>query len=403
MKSPARLAGLLAAGLTLSLGLAVAQTGPVPNNTPPPAAIDELPVPPPPAVNAKAWILMDYASGNVLAGQNYDAQVEPASITKVMTSYVVAAELKAGKVKREDQVMMTENAWRKGGAGTEGSYSGFEVNKTAPLIEMEKGMVVQSGNDAAIALAEHIAGSEDAFASLMNAYAARIGLKHTHWANPDGLPAEGHYTTAHDLALLGRALIHDYPESYSLNKIKEYTVGPITQSNRNRLLWRDPSVDGIKTGHTATAGYCLMGSAQRGDQRLISVVMGEPSEPNRVDDSQALLNWGFRFFETHKLYDAGKQVAVQKVWKGKEDQVRLGLSEPMMVTLPRGRYQQLKPVMDVPKQLVGPIAKGQKIGSVRVMLGNQVLAQRPLIALDAVEEAGFFKRLWHELLMWWNS
>ncbi|MGY3266699.1 D-alanyl-D-alanine carboxypeptidase family protein [Lysobacter sp. HA35] len=403
MKSPARLAGLLAAGLTLSLGLAVAQTGPVPNNTPPPAAIDELPVPPPPAVNAKAWILMDYASGNVLAGQNYDAQVEPASITKVMTSYVVAAELKAGKVKRDDQVMMTENAWRKGGAGTEGSYSGFEVNKTAPLIEMEKGMVVQSGNDAAIALAEHIAGSEDAFASLMNAYAARIGLKHTHWANPDGLPAEGHYTTAHDLALLGRALIHDYPESYSLNKIKEYTVGPITQSNRNRLLWRDPSVDGIKTGHTATAGYCLMGSAQRGDQRLISVVMGEPSEPNRVDDSQALLNWGFRFFETHKLYDAGKQVAVQKVWKGKEDQVRLGLAEPMMVTLPRGRYQQLKPVMDVPKQLVGPIAKGQKIGSVRVMLGNQVLALRPLIALDAVEEAGFFKRLWHELLMWWNS
>ncbi|TZF88946.1 D-alanyl-D-alanine carboxypeptidase family protein [Cognatilysobacter lacus] len=402
MKFPAPLKGLLAAGLTLTLGLAVAQTGPAPNNQPPPA-VDELPIPPPPLVQAKAWVVIDYASGNILAGQNYDTQVEPASITKVMTSYVVAAELKAGKVKRDDPVMMTENAWRKGGAGTEGSYSGFEVNKTAPLIEMEKGMVVQSGNDAAIALAEHIAGSEDAFASLMNAYAKRIGLKHTHWMNPDGLPAEGHYTTAHDLALLGRALIHDYPESYSLNKIKEYTVGPITQTNRNRLLWRDPSVDGIKTGHTATAGFCLMASAQRGDQRLISVVMGEPSEPLRVDDSQALLNWGFRFFETHKLFDAGKQVAKMKVWKGAQNEVRLGLAEPMLVTLPRGRYQQLKPVMDVPKSLVAPIAKGQKIGMVRVMLGGKVLAERPLVALDAIDQGGFFKRLWDELLMWWNS
>jgi D-alanyl-D-alanine carboxypeptidase (penicillin-binding protein 5/6) len=403
MKSPARLAAVLAAGLTLTLGVALAQSGPAPNNQPPPVAIDELPIPPPPTVDAKAWILIDYASGNVLAGQNYDTPVEPASITKVMTSYVVAAELKAGKVKRDDPVMMTENAWRKGGAGTEGSYSGFEVNKTAPLIEMEKGMVVQSGNDAAIALAEHIAGSEDAFAALMNQYAKRIGLKQTHWMNPDGLPAEGHMTTAHDLALLGRALIHDFPESYALNKIKEYTVGPITQTNRNRLLWRDASVDGIKTGHTASAGFCLMASAQRGDQRLISVVMGEPTEPKRVDDSQALLNWGFRFFETHKLYDASKAISTQKVWKGQQNEVRLGLSEPMLVTLPRGRYQQLKPVMDVPKSLVAPIRKGQQIGTVRVMLGGKVLAQRPLIALDGVEEAGFFKRLWHELLMWWNS
>jgi D-alanyl-D-alanine carboxypeptidase (penicillin-binding protein 5/6) len=237
----------------------------------------------------------------------------------------------------------------------------------------------------------------------MNQYAKRIGLKQTHWMNPDGLPADGHITTAHDLALLGRALIRDFPESYSLNKIKEYTVGPITQSNRNRLLWRDPSVDGIKTGHTASAGYCLMASAKRGDQRLISVVMGSTSEKQRADDSQALLNWGFRFFETHKLYDAGKQVAQLKVWKGQQGQARLGLAEPMMVTLPRGRYAQLKPVMDVPKSLVAPIAKGQKIGTVRVMLGGKVLAQRPLVALDGVEQAGFFKRLWDELLMWWNS
>lgn len=404
MKMSLRLAGLASvACLTAMLGLAVAQTAPTPAAAATRPASEALPVPPPPKPVAKAWVLMDFASGNVLAGENIDMPVEPASITKVMTSYVIAAELKGGKIKRDDQVMMTENAWRSGGAGTDGSYSGFEVNKPAPLEMMEKGMVVQSGNDAAIALAEHVAGSEQAFAALMNQYAKRIGLKNTHWVNPHGLPAEGHVSTARDLALLGRALIRDFPEAYSYNKIKEFTVGPITQSNRNRLLWRDPSVDGIKTGHTNAAGYCLMASAQRGDQRLISVVMGSTSDDQRTNDSQALLNWGFRFFETHQLYPAGKQVAVQKVWKGAQDQVRLGLAQPLLVTLPRGRYQQLKPVMDVPATLVAPVAKGQRIGTVRVMLDGKVLVQRPLVALDAVEEAGFFKRLWHELLMWWNS
>lgn len=404
MKMSTRFAGLLtAASLTLTLGLAVAQDAPTPAAAAARPASDSLPVPPPPKPVAKAWVLMDATSGNVLAGENIDTPVEPASITKVMTSYVIAAELKGGKIKRDDPVMMTENAWRSGGAGTDGSYSGFEVNKTAPLEMMEKGMVVQSGNDAAIALAEHTAGSEQAFAALMNQYAKRIGLKNTTWVNPHGLPAEGHISTARDLALLGRALIRDFPEAYSYNKIKEFTVGPITQSNRNRLLWRDPSIDGIKTGHTGAAGYCLMASGKRGDQRLISVVMGSTSDDQRTNDSQALLNWGFRFFETHKLYDANKQVAVQKVWKGAQDQVRLGLAQPLLVTLPRGRYPQLKPVMDVPASLVGPVAKGQKIGSVKVMLDGKVLAERPLVALEAVEEAGFFKRLWHELLMWWNS
>ena len=313
--------------------------------TPQPAALsDALPIPPPPAPKTSAaWILMDFATGQVLAGENYDKRHEPASITKVMTSYVVAAEMAAGKVHADDPVMMSEHAWREGGAGTEGSYSGFPVNKTAPLVEMEKGMVVQSGNDAAIALAEHVAGSEDAFASLMNAYAARIGMKDSHFVNPHGLSAEGHYSTAHDLALLGRALIRDFPVAYSYNKIKEFTVGPITQPNRNLLLWRDPSVDGIKTGHTDNAGYCLMASAKRGDQRLISVVLGDTSENQRAVDSQALLNWGFRFFETHKLYDAGKAIAKQKVWKGAVDEVQLGLAEPMLVSMPRGKYAQLKP------------------------------------------------------------
>ncbi|BAV96228.1 D-alanyl-D-alanine carboxypeptidase family protein [Lysobacter enzymogenes] len=368
-----------------------------------PPASDALPVPPPPQIAGTAWVLMDAASGNILASHEPDMRVEPASITKVMTSYVIAAEMAGGKVKDTDQVMMTENAWRKGGAATDGSYSGFAVNQTAPLVEMEKGMVVQSGNDAAIALAEHVAGSEDAFAALMNQYAARIGLKNSHFMNPHGLSQENHYSTAHDLALLGRALIHDFPTAYSYNKIKELKVGPITQPNRNLLLWRDSSVDGIKTGHHSKAGYCLMASAQRGDQRLISVVMGSTSEAQRATDSQALLNWGFRFFETHKLYDAGKAIAKQKVWKGQSAEVQLGVAEPLLVTVQRGKYPQLKPSMDVPKTLVAPIKKGQAIGSVKVMLDGKVVAQRPLVALAAVEEGGFFKRLWDEFWMWWES
>ena len=397
---------VLATLATFAVGLALAQS-PQPATPQPaaaqPAASDALPVPPPPEVTGTAWVLMDAASGNVLAGENYDEQLEPASITKVMTSYVIAAEMAAGKVSRDDQVMMTENAWRTGGAGTDGSYSGFEVNQSAPLLEMEKGMVVQSGNDAAIALAEHVAGSEQAFAALMNQYAQRIGMEKSHFVNATGLPGEGHITTARDLALLGRALIHDYPEAYSYNKIKEFTVGDITQPNRNVLLWRDASVDGIKTGHTAAAGYCLMASAKRGDQRLISVVMGSTSESQRARDSQALLNWGFRFYETHEMYKAGAQVAQQKVWKGQENEVRLGLAEPLLVTVPRGRYEQLKPMMDVPATLVAPIERGQAIGTVKVMLDDKVIAQRPLVAIDGIEQAGFFKRLWHELLMWWHS
>ena len=393
----------IAAVATSALGFAFAQTPAAPRPAAPAALSDSLPVPPPPKIAGKAWLLMDYATGQVLAGENADMRVEPASITKVMTSYVVAAEMKSGKVKGTDQVMMSEHAWREGGAGTEGSYSGFEVNKTAPLLEMEKGMVVQSGNDAAIALAEHVAGSEDAFASLMNAYAARIGMKASHFVNPHGLSAPEHYSTARDLALLGRAMIRDFPEAYAFNKIKEYTVGPITQRNRNLLLWRDPSVDGIKTGHHSGAGYCLMASAMRGDQRLVSVVMGSTSENQRAVDSQALLNWGFRFFETHRLYDANKAISKQKVWKGAADEVQLGVAEPMLVSTQRGKYAQLKPSMEIPKTLVAPIAKGQAIGTVKVVLDGKVVAQRPLVALNAVEEGGFFKRMWDELMMWWNS
>jgi len=393
---------------TLLVGTALAQIAPAqpaahaspkPAVAPPPLAAPPAPKP----VSAKAWLLMDDATGKILAGENVDARLEPASITKVMTSYVLGAELAAGRIKASDSVTMTENAWRTGGAGTDGSYSGFEVNKSAPLTEMVKGMAIQSGNDAAIALAEHTAGSEAAFADLMNQYAARLGLKNTRFANATGLSAPNHYSTAHDLALLGRALIRDYPEEYAYNKVREFTVGPITQRNRNLLLWRDETVDGIKTGHHSGAGYCLLSSAKRGDQRLIAVVMGAASEEERAVDSLALLNWGFRFHETHRLYQADTAIATHKVWKGKADEVKLGVAVPLLVSTPRGRYADLKPQMDVPKVLQAPIKAGAVIGTVRVMLDGQVVVQAPLIAVEGVPEAGFFKRLWHELLMWWDS
>jgi serine-type D-Ala-D-Ala carboxypeptidase (penicillin-binding protein 5/6) len=341
---------IASACLVWMTGMVLAQVPAVPSAAkpaPPPLTIPDAPKP----VTAKAWLVMDDATGKVLAGENIDMRLEPASITKVMTSYVIAAELKAGRIKPTDKVRMSENAWRTGGAATEGSYSGFEVNKTADLTEMVKGMVVQSGNDAAIALAEHTAGSEAAFATLMNDYAKRLGMKNSRFMNSHGLAAEGHYSSAHDLAILGRALIRDFPVEYSYNRIREFTVGPITQRNRNLLLWRDESVDGIKTGHLSTAGYCLMSSAKRGDQRLISVVMGAKSEEERAVDSLALLNWGFRFYETHRLYQGDVAIATHKVWKGTADTVKLGLRQPLLVSTPRGRYADLKPQIDVPKTL----------------------------------------------------
>ena len=393
----------LALATTVAVGLVSAQT-PAPAPSAPAAATAPVAVPAAPKpVQSSAWLVMDAASGQILAGENVDERVEPASITKVMTSYVIAAEIAGGKVKPDDQVLMSERAWREGGARTDGSFSGFPVNQRAPLIDMEKGMAVQSGNDAAIALAEHVAGTQEAFADLMNSYAARIGMKSSHFVNAHGLSAPEHYSTAHDLALLGRAFIRDYPEAYAYNSIKELTVNGITQPNRNLLLWRDSTVDGIKTGHHSGAGYCLMSSAKRGDQRLVAVVMGSTSERQRADDSLALLNWGFRFYETHKLYEPGKAVAQLKIWKGKADHVQLAVTEPLLVSVPRGRYTELKPSMEVPRSLVAPIAAGQAVGTVKVTLDGQVVAQAPLVASAAVEEAGFFKRLWDAFWMWWDS
>jgi len=396
-------AGAVALAAVLAAGLVSAQApAPTPAPVAGPAAPVAVPQAPKPSTSS-AWLVMDYASGQVLAGENIDERVEPASITKVMTSYVIAAEIANGRVKADDQVLMSERAWREGGARTDGSFSGFPVNQRAPLHDMEVGMAVQSGNDAAIALAEHVAGSQEAFAELMNSYAARIGMKNSHFVNAHGLSAPEHYSTAHDLALLGRAFIRDYPQAYGYNKIKEFTVNGITQPNRNLLLWRDASVDGIKTGHHSKAGYCLMSSAQRGEQRLVAVVMGGASERQRADDSMALLNWGFRFYETHRLYEPGKLVAPLKVWKGKADQVQLGVAEPLLVSVPRGRYADLKPTMEVPRSLVAPVAAGQQVGMVKISLDGEVVAHAPLVAVAAVEEAGFFKRLWDAFWMWWES
>ena len=407
MRFPRILAATLSAAL-VTVAAAQNPTLPQPGQ---PAPVAAMPVPPAPVPSgAKAWLLMDYDTGQVLAGETIHARNEPASITKVMTSYVVAAEQKNGKIRSDDLVTISERAWREGGAGTEGSFSGFELNSRVKLSDIEKGLSVQSGNDAAIALAEHAAGSVESFASLMNSYSARLGMKNTNWENPHGLPSPNHYTSAYDLALLGRAMIRDFPEIYAYNAIKQYTVGSITQHNRNGLLWREGSgVDGIKTGHTSSAGYCLLASAKRGDQRFVSIVMGIDAKSQgegfrlRETGNLNLLEWGFRFFESHRLYGANQKVATQKVWKGKINQLELGLSAPLVISVERGRYSQLKPVMDVPKTLEAPIKKGQAIGTLRVTLDGKPIATRPLVALQAVEEANIFKRLWHAFLMWWES
>jgi D-alanyl-D-alanine carboxypeptidase (penicillin-binding protein 5/6) len=398
----------LAAIGAAAVAVATAQT---PAPQPDVAAPAVMPVPPAPVpTGAKSWLLMDYGTGQILAGENIDERREPASLTKVMTSYVAAAESQTGKVKPDDMVTISERAWREGGAGTEGSFSGFELNSQVKFSDIEKGMSIQSGNDAAIAIAEHVAGSEEAFAALMNSYAKRLGMTNSHFVNAHGLPDPDQYSTARDLAILGRAMIKNFPETYAYNSIKEFTVGTITQHNRNSLLWREGSgVDGIKTGHTSGAGYCLLASAKRGEQRFISIVMGIESKSRsegfrlRENGNLSLLEWGFRFFESHTLYGADATVATHKVWRGSVDEVALGLGAPLTISVERGRYSQLKPAMDIPKTLIAPIKKGQVIGKLRVSLDGKVIAERPLVAMSEVPEGNFFKRIWNDAQMWWES
>jgi D-alanyl-D-alanine carboxypeptidase (penicillin-binding protein 5/6) len=391
------------AAALLVIGAASAQQTPP---TPPPVprpVVPEVPVPPPPDVDGQAWVLMDYATGQILASKALDERVEPASITKIMTDYVVSAEVANGKVHMDDQVFISENAWRGGGAGTDGSTSFLKVNSKVPLKDLLYGLIIQSGNDAAIALAEHTAGSEQAFAGLMNAYAKQLGMVNTHFSNASGYPVADHYTTAHDIALLSRALIHDFPEDYAISAIKEFQWNGITQHNRNTLLWRDPSVDGIKTGHTAAAGYCLAASAKQGEARMIAIVMHASSEKARADSALSLLNYGFRFYETHKLYDASKPLATPKLWKGAENQLPIGVSENVLVTVKRGDYDKLKASMDIPATLIAPFKKGQQVGTLRVTLDGQPVETLPLVALAEAPEGGFFARLWDSLMLWFHS
>ncbi len=354
-------------------------------------------IPSPPKLAAKSYVLMDFNSGRFIVENKPDERMDPASLTKIMTAYVIFSELKNNNIQSDDQVYISEKAWR-----TEGSRMFVEVDKTVPLAELLKGLVIQSGNDASVALAEHVAGSEEAFASLMNKHAKRLGMNNTHFVNATGLPDKEHFTTAHDLALLAQALIRDFPEQYKLNSEKEYRYNGITQYNRNKLLWRDASVDGVKTGHTKAAGYCLVASAKRDGMRLISVVMNTTSEKARATESQKLLKYGFRFFSTHQLYEANKPLTKLPVWKGESDELPLGLTKPLYVTIPRGEYDNLKATMKVDETVVAPVAPGRELGTVNVVLDGKQIAQQPLISLKAVAEGGLFTRIRDSILMFFQ-
>jgi len=356
-----------------------------------------LPIPKAPSSGAKSFIVQDFASGRILAENNADQPVEPASITKLMTAYVIFNELQAGNIALSDMVTISEKAWR-----TPGSRMFVEVNKQVAVEDLLQGMIVQSGNDATVALAEFIAGSEETFAALMNRHAEEIGMTGSHFLNSTGLPDENHYMTAKDIARLAALLIRKYPEYYNWYSQKEYTFNEITQYNRNKLLWRDESVDGLKTGFTDSAGYCLVTSASKDGMRLITVVLGTESANARVDASQALLNYGFRFFETHKLYDAGTRLTTSRIWKGSTGTVPLGLDEALYVTIPRGQYKSLDASMSIDDLIMAPVSEGQALGTVLVKLSDEVVADQPLVSLQSIGEGSFWQRISDEALLYFE-
>ena len=345
-----------------------------------------LPVPAPPEVAAKNYLLIDFASGKVLAEKNADEQIEPASITKLMTAYVVYKEMDEGRLNMDDMVDISEKAWRMGG-----SRMYLEVNSRVSVYDLMKGLIIQSGNDASVALAEHIAGTEATFVQLMNQYAKELGMDNTNFENCTGWPDKKHLTSARDIAKLSVAIIRDFPEHYAWYSEKEYTYNDIKQYNRNKLLWRDETVDGLKTGHTESAGYCLVSSALRSDMRVVSVVLGTDSEKSRASVSQAVLNYGFRFFESHTLYDEGEVLSRPRIWKGEFETLTVGLSQALAITIPRGAYDKLDATMDIDKDIQAPISKGQPVGVVKVSLDGNVLESVPLVALENVAEGSLFQ------------
>jgi D-alanyl-D-alanine carboxypeptidase (penicillin-binding protein 5/6) len=355
------------------------------------------PVPKAPAIGAKSYLLQDFHSGQSIAEQNADQPMEPASITKLMTAYVVFTEIRNGSLALSDKVRISEKAWR-----TQGSRMFVEVNTQVEVADLLKGMIIQSGNDATVALAEHIAGTEQSFAGLMNHHAKELGLTHSNFMNSTGLPDKEHYTTAYDIARIAHALIDEFPEYYQWYSEREFTFNDITQYNRNKLLWRDESVDGVKTGHTDSAGYCLVTSAERDSMRLISVVLGTKSEEARADATQSLLNYGFRFFETHKLYDADNKLTTARVWKGATESVDLGLDKTLYVTIPRGEYKSLDAAMQLQDQIIAPVSLGQTLGHVVVRLADKLVSEKDLIALRAVDEGTFWQRIVDEAMLYFE-
>ena len=352
-------------------------------------------VAPPPAIAAKSYLLLDFHSRQILATQKADERFEPASLTKLMTAYLTFSALKQKKIEPTQVVPVSQRAWK-----AEGSRMFIDLRKPVTVDELIRGMIVQSGNDACVALAELIAGSEEAFAQVMTKEAQRLGMQNTHFMNATGLPHPQHYSSALDLALLASAIIRDFPEYHPLYSMKEYRYNNITQANRNRLLWSDPTVDGMKTGFTEAAGYCLVASSKRGPRRLMSVLLGSTSESTRAQESQKLLNWGFQFFDAVKLYDKGQAVKAIAVWKGAAPEVKAGFPYEMYITIPKGQADKVKADLLAQQPLVAPVSQGQKIGVMRVTLDGKAIGEYPVVALESVAVAGIFGRAWDTLRLW---
>ncbi|MBA3903340.1 MAG: peptidase [Rhodocyclaceae bacterium] len=350
-----------------------------------------------PTVAARSWLLIDYATGQALAGYNPDERVEPASLTKLMTAYLVFSALKQKALQPDQAVPVSERAWK-----TQGSRMFIEPKRPVSVDELLHGMIVQSGNDACVALAEAVAGAEENFVQMMNREAQRLGLKNTHFANSTGLSDPQHYSTARDLGALAAALIRDFPEYYPLYAIREYSYNRITQPNRNRLLWLDPNVDGVKTGHTENAGFCLIASAKRGSRRLISVVMGTVSDAMRAQESQKLLNFGFQFFDAVRLYEKGQVVSQLKVWKGAERLVKAGFLEDFTLSLPKGMAGKIKASLVSQQPLMAPVQPGQRIATLKLTLDDKPYGEYPVVALEAVPVAGLFGRAWDTMRLWFE-
>ena len=355
-------------------------------------------IPPPPDVAARSWVLMDAASGNVLAEHQGDVRLPPASLTKLMTAYVATLEMRRGRLKESDLVTISEKAWR-----MEGSKMFIDVGKQVSVNDLFHGIIIQSGNDASVALAEHIAGDEDAFAALMNGEVKRLGMSNSHFMNATGWPAEGHYSTARDMAKLARAIIYEDPAHYAIYAQKEFLWNGIQQPNRNLLLWRNDGVDGLKTGHTEEAGYCLVASAQKNGERLIAAVFGTDSEAARATETAKLLGYGFRFFESKVFHKAGDVLADVPVWKGAARSVKAGLTEPLAVSVARGELAGLTTRTTFKSPLIAPVKKGAVIGAAEVLQGDKVVQRVDVVALDQVEEGGFFRRVWDSIRLFFKG